>query len=204
MIAQPTVADLVRPSERRLAGLYDVMLVLGGSAWIALCTQIAFGWPVPVTGQTFAVLLAGAVLGSRRGGLSALAYVLEGSAGLPVFAHGKTGLGALAGPTGGYLVGFVAAACLVGALAERGLDRRPVTTALAMTAGNIAIYAFGLAWLFCWTRLSAGLPTKSILTVGLCPFIVGDAIKIALAALLCPAAWQIFRYFGVDKTAKMC
>ncbi len=213
MIGQLTIADLVRPSDERLAVAYDIGVVLAGSAWIALCTQIAFGQPVPVTGQTFAVLLAGALLGARRGALSVLAYIGEGVVGLPVFAQGKWGVAALAGPTGGYLVGFVAAAYVVGLLAERGWDHRPTTTALAMIVGNIILYAFGLAWLFClghvFTQLLpaeilARLLSNGILAVGLYPFLLGDLIKIALAVVILPSAWKTFRHFKVDKMAKLC
>jgi biotin transport system substrate-specific component len=204
MISQLTIADLARPSERKLAVSYDIALVLAGSAWIAMCTQIACGQPVPITGQTFAVLLAGALLGPRRGALSVLAYILEGLAGLPVFAQGKAGPLALAGPTGGYLIGFVVAAYVVGVLAQRGWDRRPVTTALAMIAGNIVLYSFGLAWLFCLSHMFARPLSAGILAVGLYPFLLGDTIKIAVAVAILPSAWKIFRHFGVDKIAKLC
>lgn len=203
MIDELTVADLVRPGRRDLARLYDVVLVLGGSIIIALCTQVAIGYPVPVTGQTFAVLMVGALLGSRRGVLSVLTYLAEGAAGLPVFAHGRAGLATLLGPTGGYLVGFVAAAYLVGALAERGWDRRPGSTVLAMILGNMVLYIGGLAWLFCLIRL-LGKPQGggSVLAIGLYPFLAGDALKIALAAALLPAGWSLIRYFGFEKRAQ--
>lgn len=203
MTTQLTIADVVRPSEKRLAVLYDVLLVLGGSGWIALCTQMAYGQPIPVTGQTFAVLLAGAILGPRRGALSVLAYIVEGLMGLPIFAQGRAGPAVLAGPTGGYLVGFVAAAYVVGVLARQGWDRRPVTTALAMIAGNVVLYSFGLAWLYCLTRLFAKPLSAGIWAVGLYPFLLGDLIKIALAVTILPSVWEIFHYFRVDKIAKM-
>lgn len=123
MIAGLTIADLARPSERRLAHLYDAVLIVGGSLVMALCAQIAIGYPVPITGQTFAVLMIGALLGSRRGALCVLTYLAEGLAGLPVFAQGRAGLADLLGPTGGYLVGFVFAAYVVGALSDRTWDR---------------------------------------------------------------------------------
>ena len=201
MMSQLTIADVIRPSDERLAVSYDIGLVLAGSAWIALCTQIAYGQPVPVTGQTFAVLLAGAVLGARRGALSVLAYIAEGLAGLPVFAQGKAGLLALAGPTGGYLVGFVAAAYVVGLLAQRGWDRRPNTTALAMIAGNLVLYSFGLAWLFCLSSIFAKPLSSGVLSVGLYPFLFGDIIKIGIAVAILPLVWKIFGHFGIDKMA---
>ncbi len=202
MIAQLTVADLVRPAEKRMAWFYDLVLVLGGSVLIALCTQVAVGYPVPWTGQTFAVLLVGALLGSRRGALCVLTYLLEGLAGLPVFSHGRAGLAVFFGPTGGYLVGFVLAAYLVGCLAERGWDRRPATTALAMVLGNIALYSCGLAWLVCLVHLF-GRSLGNVLAIGLYPFLPGEIVKIALATALLPAGWKLIRYFGLDKMPRM-
>jgi len=202
MIAGLTVADLIRPSEKKRAYLYDVALVVGGSIVIALCAQIAIGFPVPITGQTFAVLIVAMLLGSRRGVLCILTYLAQGLMGLPVFAQGKAGLAAFFGPTGGYLVGFVAAAYLVGLLAERGWDRRAPSTVLAMVFGNSAIYACGLAWLSCLMYVSARpLGGRGVLAVGLYPFLIGDMVKIALAAILLPAGWKLIRLFRVDETA---
>ncbi len=124
-------ADIFRPSVRRYAGVYDAALILGASLLIALSARIAVPVPfspAPITGQTLAVLLVGALLGSRRGALSVLAYLAEGAMGLPVFAGGGAGILWLLGPTGGYLFGFIAAAFVTGWLAERGWDRRFVTT----------------------------------------------------------------------------
>jgi biotin transport system substrate-specific component len=170
--------------------VWRVVLVVAGSALIALGAQLALPLPfspVPVTGQTFAVLIVGASLGSRLGPLSVMLYVVEGAAGLPVFAGGTGGLARLGGPTAGYLVGFVVAAAIVGALAERGWDRRVWTAAIAMLAGEIAIYAFGLAWL-------ARFPLATgVLEAGLYPFIPGDLYKLSLAALALPAAWRLVR-----------
>jgi len=191
MVTNVTVADLLRPCERRLAGFYDLALIVGGSLLIGLCAQVRillpFG-PVPVTGQTFAVLMIGALLGSRRGGLAVLAYLIEGVAGLPVFAFGG-GAAAIAGPTGGYLMGFLPAAYLTGLLAERGWDRRIGTTVLAMVLGNVVIYACGLFWLCCLMGLSV-----KVLTAGLYPFIIGDLLKIVLAAILLPSGWKLLEY----------
>jgi biotin transport system substrate-specific component len=191
MIAGLTVADLLRPSERRLARFYDASLVVGGSFVIALCAQVAIGYPVPVTGQTFAVLTMAALLGSRRGVLCILAYLAEGLAGLPVFAQGQAGLAYMLGPTGGYLLGFIFAAWIVGALSERAWDRRVSTTVAAMVLGNLVIYACGLAWLSCLTYLFAKALTGGILAVGLYPFLLGDLVKIALAAVLLPSGWKV-------------
>ena len=140
--------------------------------------------PVPITGQTLAVLLVGALLGSRRGAASMLAYLAEGLIGLPVYAGGASGLAYAMGPTGGYLVGFVAAAYVAGWLAERGWDRRVGTTALAMLTGNAAIYAFGLSWLAVYVG-------RQTIALGLLPYIVGDVAKLILAALSLPAGWKL-------------
>jgi len=183
-----TYADVLRPSAKRYALTYDAALVLGGSVAMALSAQLAIPLPfspVPVTGQTFAVLLLGALLGSRRGGLCLLAYLAEGAAGLPVFAGGTGGLLHLTSPTGGYLVGFVVAALVTGFLAERGWDRRFWTTIAAMLLGNIAIYAYGLPWLALFVGVGKALP------LGLKPFIAGDIYKLLLAAVLLPSGWKL-------------
>lgn len=205
MVVGLTFADLIRPSEKRLARFYDAALIVSGSVMIALCAQVAVGYPVPVTGQTFAVLMVAALLGSRRGVLCILAYLAEGLAGLPVFAQGKAGLAYVLGPTGGYLVGFIAAACIVGMLAERGWDRRPAATVLAMLLGNAAIYACGIFWLLCLTRgFGTSLGGRGVLAVGLYPFLAGDVLKVLLAAVLLPSGWRIARYFHFDNTSGMC
>lgn len=171
------------------AGLaWQAIAVVAGSALVALTAQIQIPLPfspVPVTGQTFGVLLVAASLGARLGPASVGLYVLEGAVGLPVYAGGAAGLARLGGPTGGYLVGFVAAAAVIGALARRGWDRRLPTAFLAMLAGEVAIYVFGLAWLSRFP-LQVGL-----LEAGLLPFIPGDLYKAALAALALPAAWRL-------------
>ncbi len=194
MLTNATVADVLRPGRIWRAGFYDIALIIGGSLIIALSARVAIGWPVPVTGQTFAVLMIAALLGSRRGCFAVIAYITEGTAGLPVFAHGRFGFAVLLGPTGGYLAGFIAAACIVGLLAEKGWDRRIGTTVLAMILGNIAIYAFGLLWLCRLTGIST-----TVLTVGLYPFIIGDLMKIALAAILLPAGWKFLGYIGLQE-----
>lgn len=183
-------ADILRPTVRRSALLYDAALVLAGSLLIALSAQIAIPLPfspVPITGQTMAVLLVGALLGARRGSLAVLVYIAEGMAGLPVFAPGgAVGPARLLGPTGGYLVGFVAAAYLVGLLAERGWDRRVSTTAAAMALGNVVIYTVGVLWLTVFVG-----SFSAALAAGVVPFIPGDLVKIVIAALLLPAGWKV-------------
>ncbi|MBI4758069.1 MAG: biotin transporter BioY [Chloroflexi bacterium] len=166
----------------------DFMLILVGSLVVALSARISVPLPfspVPVTGQTFGVLLVGALLGSRRGALSLLAYLGEGALGLPVFAGGTGGLVRLAGPTGGYLVGFVAAAFLVGRLCERGWDQRLPTAGAAMLLGNAVIYLLGLPW------LARFVGPDKVLALGLLPFIPGDLLKITLAALALPGGWAL-------------
>ena len=191
MLANATIADLVRPSERKSALLCDAALIIGGSSLLALSAQIAVGYPIPITAQTFAVLMIAALLGPGRAVLCVLAYIAEGAAGLPVFAQGKAGFLVLLGPTGGYLVGFVAAAFVVGLLARNGWDRRIGTTVLAMIIGNVLIYAFGILWLSHLVGLEAALAG------GLYPFIAGDLLKIVLAAAILPSAWKLLSRFGL-------
>ena len=192
-----TYADILRPSVKRYALLYDIAWIAGGCLFIALSAQVAIPLPfspVPITGQTLAVLLTGALLGSRRGSLCLLAYLAEGISGLPVFAGGMAGPARLVGPTGGYLVGFIAAAFLTGLLAERGWDRQVKSALLAMLLGNAAIYAFGIAWL---ARFVGG---ERVLASGLLPFIPGDFLKLILATTLLPSGWKLLgRKGGKEK-----
>jgi len=175
----------------KAALIRDVLLILSFSVVTALSAQIAFYiGPVPITGQTFAVLLAGALLGSRRGALSQLTYLGMGAMGAPIFAGWHGGIGVLMGPTGGYLIGFVAAAFVVGFLAERGWDRRFWSMALAMLIGNIVIYAFGLPW------LANFVPSGSVLAAGLYPFIPGDLTKLVLATIALPSGWALVNRLG--------
>ena len=185
MIATRPIAFVVLPGSL----LWKLVLVLAGSALIALAAQVRFPLPfspVPVTGQTFAVLLVAAALG-RLGLASVVAYVAEGAGGLPVFAGGGSGVATLTGPTGGYLAGFVVAAAIVGWAAERGWDRHLVTALAAMFLGEVAIYVCGLAWL---ARFPLPVP---LLDAGLIPFIPGDLFKMVLAALALPTAWRLVR-----------
>ncbi|MDP8217149.1 MAG: biotin transporter BioY, partial [Candidatus Theseobacter exili] len=145
-----TVASLFRPSTARYSILYNLALILGGSFFIALSAQISILMPfspVPVTGQTFAVLMVGALMGSRLGVLCVSTYLLEGMMGLPVFSYAHGGLIYLAGPTGGYLIGFIFAAAITGFLSEIGWDRKVTTMVLSMFFGTLAIYVSGVIWL---------------------------------------------------------
>ena len=163
-------------SRRRLA---DVAAVLAGAAALAASARpIPLPWtPVPITAQTLLVLLIGALLGPRRGALSVLAYLAAGAGGLPIFAYGG-GPAYLFGPTGGYLLGFVPAAHLTGALIERGWGRNYPSRLLALLVADAVVFAFGLAWLALYVPLGA-LPLA-----GLLPFLPGEAIKILLAAVV--------------------
>lgn len=175
----------------------DAALVTGGILLTAAAAQVSIplGFtPVPVTGQTLAVLLIGATLGAKRAVLSQALYWMLGAAGLPFFASGDSGWAAATGSTFGYFVGFVLAAALVGRLAERGQDRSLLTSFTAMLAGTAIIYATGVSWL-AWTL---NVPFYSgdgadAFTYGLAPFIVGDMIKLVLAASLTPAVWALLR-----------
>lgn len=185
-----TYADIYRPTTKARAIKYDIGLIIGGSLFIAICAQISVYIPfnpVPITGQTFGVLLIGALLGSIRGGLAILAYISEGAAGLPFFAGGNAGLLPLIGPTGGYLIGFVLGAYVVGRLAESGWDRRVVTVIPAMVIGTLIIFSVGII------RLTHFVGIDQVLIVGLFPFIPGALIKISLAAILLPWGWRFFR-----------
>ncbi len=180
-------STIVDALSRRRGLAYQLSLIVGGSLLIAVLAQVAIPLPftpVPITGQTYAVLLVGAALGSRRGALSVLLYVVEGGLGLPFFAGAASGWGRLLGPTGGYLAGFVLAAWLAGWLAERGWDSRFRTAVLAMAAAQLVIYAVGVAWLAVFVGPGRVLP------LGVVPFLPGDLLKMLLAAATLPAAWM--------------
>ncbi len=165
----------------------DVALVLGGSAFIGLLAQFAIplpNTPVPLTLGTFAVLLTGAALGPVRGLLSVGLYMVAGMAGMPWFAERASGWGF---PSFGYILGFVLAGALVGWLAQHGADRTPVKTAGTMVLGNLVIYAVGLPYLMAAT----GMDLAAGLAAGVTPFLIGDAIKIVVAAGLLPGAWKL-------------
>lgn len=167
--------------------LAKLLLVLGGSLLLALSAkvQVPF-WPVPMSMQTFVVLGIGAAYGARLAGITVATYLAQGAVGLPVFTAGG-GAALLAGPTGGYLLGFLAAAILVGALADRGWCRSRLSTLVAFLGGTLVIFAVGVAWLtvlFGWaTAISAGVV----------PFLLSEAVKIALAVAVFPLAWRLAR-----------
>src|SRR6266699_3377339 len=166
----------------------QVGLVIGFSLLTAASAQVVIPmWPVPITGQTFAVLLTGALLGSRLGALAIIAYLIEGASGLPFFAGGNFGLAHLVGPTGGYLISFPAAAFITCAFAEHGWDKRFLSAAAAMAIGSVLIMLSGWAW------LSQFMPAAVAFKLGVVKFIVVDIVKILLAAAVLPSGWMLLK-----------
>jgi len=167
-----------------------VSIVIAFSLFNALAAQIAIPvGPVPITMQTFAVTLTGALLGSRLGALALAAYLIEGTVGLPFFAGGRGGIGVLLGPTAGYLVTFPAAAYVTGAFAEHGWDRRFLTAVAAMAIGSAVILLGGWAWLM--TAMKA--TPSGAFKLGVAPFLLGDVVKILLAAAVLPTGWALLK-----------
>ena len=190
MTAQtPTLRVALVP---RTGLLVDALLVIAGAGLVAACAQISLPTdPVPITGQTFAVVLVGAALGSIRGIASLTLYVLAGLV-VPVYADQGRGWDVLSGSSGGYLVGFIVAAALTGFLAERGWDRKFSSSVSAMLTGNVVIYAFGLPWLHHWLgHHHFNDSWNATLTAGLYKFVPGDLLKLYLAAAVLPAAWKL-------------
>lgn len=176
------LADFI-PGER----VRDLLLVLGAAGFVGLSAQFSVpvpGSPVPVTGQTFAVLLAGAALGWQRGAAALLVYAAAGSVGVPWFSDGDSGFG---GPTFGYIFGFILAAGVVGWMASRGGDRTVVRTLVSMTVGTVLVFACGLPYLMA----SADLSFVDGWNAGVGPFLFGAVVKILLAAGLLPTAWKL-------------
>ena len=168
----------------------SVSLVFGFSLLVALSAQIVIAiGPVPITAQTFAVLLTGALLGSRMGAAAIIIYLAEGAIGLPFFSGGRGGLAHLLGPTGGYLVAFPAAAFITGAFAEHGWDKRFLTAAAAMAIGSVLIMLSGWAWF----SLVTNTPMAVSFQTTVLTFIPGDLIKILLAAALLPTGWKLLQ-----------
>ncbi len=185
MIAMSTVRSYLAQASTRTAArtgaisTTDIALALAGSAIVALLAQVELPfWPVPFTGQTFGVLLAAVLLGRVRGTLGLLFYLIEGAAGLPVFAGGGAGAAILFGPTGGYLIGFVAAAWVVGTLCDRGWASSWGRTIAAMTLGTLTVFAFGVPW------LAMFVGGWSAVAYGFLPFLVNDIVKILAVSLI--------------------
>jgi len=189
LASQGSVIDLVIPKieNKALAMAKDIALVLSFAilTGIAANLKIEIG-PIPITMQTFAVLLAGALLGSKRGALSQLTYLLLGLAGLPWFARGG-GISYIMSPTFGYILGFVLTAYFIGWLCERGFGRQLKTAILAILLGNIVLYIPGLLW------LTKFVGVEKILAIGFYPFILGDLVKIFLAGSILPIGWKLIK-----------
>jgi biotin transport system substrate-specific component len=184
-------------TSRTTALVQDGLLVVGFSILMALSAraQIILPFtPVPITLQTLVVILAGAVLGSKRGALAMLLYLLEGATGLPIFAKGGGLPYLIVAPTAGYLWSYPLAAFVVGLLCERGLDRSFLTSIVSMLPGSLLIYAIGVPWL----ALVLHISLSQALIFGMYPFLIGDAIKIVIAAALLPAGWLVARKIKPD------
>lgn len=188
---RPVLAD--RIFSRGL--VTDIILIAAGAGLTALAAQLAVPlWPVPITGQTLAVLIVGSTLGAVRGSLSMVLYALLGVVGIPVYSDGASGWHVIAGPTGGYIVGFIFAAALTGWLAQRQWDHKILKAFLAFSVGTVVTFVIGLPWL----SATLGLNIEQTLQAGLYPFIVGGVIKAALAAGFIRIAW-----FGLDRSDRM-
>ena len=185
--AHATLADTVWSPAGSAPATRAIVLALIGTALLTLSAKIQVPfWPVPMTMQTFVVLVLGMAYGWRLAGATVLLYLAQGAIGLPVFAAGG-GIAYLAGPTGGYLAGFLLAAVAVGWLAEHGWDRSVLRTLAAMLIGTAIIFACGIAWL----GTLIGLPQA--ISAGLVPFLLGEAVKIALATAILPFAWRLLQ-----------
>ncbi|HEU0243084.1 MAG TPA: biotin transporter BioY [Candidatus Limnocylindrales bacterium] len=188
-----TIGDFlipIRVGERTSPRLRSVLLVVAGAVFIFLTAKVSFaipGNPIPYTLQNFGVLVVGGALGLRRGGMAALLYLLLGIVGLPFFAEGKGGIQVIWAASGGYLVGFVVAAAVVGRLAELGWDRRIGGAIGATSLGTAVIYAIGVPWL----AVTTGMSLATAIQTGLLPFLAVDIVKLLAAAAVFPAAWWL-------------
>lgn len=185
--------DILKPSDKFHARMYDLMTVLGGSLLLALMAQLAIPlWftPVPITLQTLGVMLLGALLGSRKGALAVVAYLGQGLIGLPVFAGGAFGASVLFGPRGGYLMGFVVGAFVIGYLLEKGWKESYKLTLAALCIGSALILGLGALW------LGFFVGAENALIMGVYPFLLGCGIKVLMAGTLIPSGWKALRFFG--------
>jgi len=184
-----TLMAAIWPAEGRAAWLRAVLLAIAGSLLLTLSAKIQVPfWPVPMTMQTYVVMVIGAAFGWRLGGATVLLYLAEGAMGLPVFANTPErglGLAYMVGPTGGYLIGFLVAAVAIGWLAERGWDRSLWRMVVAMALGHAVVFAFGVPY------LAALVGWESAIALGLTPFIAGSLLKTALAGATLPVAWTL-------------
>jgi len=184
-LASAPLASALWPATGSAALVRNAALALAGSLllWLSAKIQVPF-WPVPMTMQTYAIMVIGAAYGWRLGGATVLLYLAQGFAGLPVFAGPAAGPAYFAGPTAGYLVGFVASAVFIGWVAERGWARSLPRMAVAMTVGHLLILGLGVAW------LSALVGVENAVAAGLTPFWAATVLKTALAAATLPLAWR--------------
>lgn len=191
------LADVVaRPSSRTRAFAVDAALVSAGALFVAVLAQVSIPlWPVPITGQTLGVIVVGAALGARRGAASLTVYLLAGLAGLPVFADFTGTIAAVAKPSFGFIIGFIAAAAVAGWFAERAWDRRPALAFLGFVAASAIPFLFGIPYMALILNAVLGMDLSlwQVLEAGLFPFIVGGIIKAAIAAALIPGAWALVR-----------
>lgn len=185
-----TYSDIMKPKNFIYALIYDFFLVIFSFFLIVFSSRVVIPLPftpVPITMQTFAVLLSGIILGSKNGVISVLIFIFSGIAGLPVFAAGNSGIFYLSGPTGGYIIGFIIASFLTGFFAERDWDRKIHRSFFLMFAANISIYIPGLIWLGRFTGY------RYVLHLGFFPFIIGDIIKIIFATIILHSRWGIVK-----------
>lgn len=186
MKANATILDRVSTGVSGAESLLrDMLFVVGASVLLAISAHVQIPGPLPLTMQTFVVVLVAAALGSKRGTAAVLAYLAQGAAGLPVFAHGTAGLAYFAGPTAGYLLGFVVAAFVVGALAERGWDRRFSTAIVTFLVGHLVILSIGFVW------RSAFVGPVIAAADGFVKTLPGMLVKTVLAAMVLPVAWRL-------------
>lgn len=186
-LLRPTLVDRVVART----WLSDIALVVAGTALVAVLAQVAIPlWPVPVTGQTLAVLLVGASLGAARGAASLALYAILGAVGLPIYSDAASGWSVLLGPTGGYIIGFVVSAALVGWAAERSWDRGWFKPIITFVGGSLVVFAIGLPWLaVSLGQLGLANDLQAVLIAGFYPFIIGGLVKAGIAAALLPALW---------------
>lgn len=202
--ARRVLADVIpHPSSRARAFAVDAALVVTGALVVAAFAQVTIPlWPVPITGQTLAVVVVGAALGSRRGAAALTTYLLMGLAGLPVFAEFTGTIATVAKPSFGFILGFIPAAFLAGWFAERRWDRKPWLAFLGFVAASAVPFVFGIPYMALILNVVTGgsFTFWQILEFGLFPFIVGGLVKAAIAALLIPGAWALVR--AADRTKR--
>jgi len=181
------IYKLIKPTSY----LAEIPILLSFNILLVVCAYLSINLPfspVPITGQTFGVLIIAMALGKTRGVSVIMAYLLEGAMGLPVFAGGTAGMVKFVGPTGGYLFGFLGAAFVVGYLADKGWDKGYFKSAVVMILGTVIIFLCGLLWLLHF------IPLENVFTVGLIPFIPGAIVKISVASVILPSVWKSVRY----------